>query len=46
MHVLVVGITPPAPGDFSGTLKITTDHPGDISIEVPITATVVMPHAN
>jgi hypothetical protein len=46
VHVLVVGITTSAPGDFAHTLKIVTDHPSDSTIDVPITATVVMPHAN
>jgi hypothetical protein len=46
VHVLVVGISPSKPGDFAHTLKIVTDHPNDSTIDVPITATVVMPHAN
>ena len=46
VHVLVVGITPSKPGEFSHTLKIVTDHPNDSTIDVPITANVVMPQAN
>lgn len=46
VHVLVVGLTPATPGDFTHTLKIVTDHPNDSTIDVPITASVVMPHAD
>ena len=46
VHVLVVGIKPTMAGEFTHSLKVVTDHPTDSTIEVPLTAMVVMPQAN
>lgn len=45
VHVLVIGVKPHATGEFHKKLRITTDLPTDNVVDLPVTATVMMPHA-
>ena len=44
VHIIVVGVKPASPGDFARTLKIATDLSADAAAELPVTASVAMPH--
>ena len=45
VHVLIVGFKPATIGEFSRTLKIGTDLAGENTAQLPVRASVLMPHA-
>lgn len=45
VHVITIGIKPHATGELRKSLRITTDLPAENVVELPVTATVMMPHA-